>query len=79
MTNQTLTQVQEAAVEYNLRAARPNDFRVVRKTTRIVRSYCEAQGYPVDQVPQLVRDMWDTVELERFAMGQRKVGNRWVP
>jgi hypothetical protein len=75
---ETLTQAQEAAVSYNMRSSRPNDHRVKRKTTRIVRSFCEAHGFPAEAIPAIVRDMWDHVELERLAAGYRLRGGRWV-
>lgn len=64
---QTLTQVQEDAVAYALRAARPNDLRVKRKMARMVRTYCETHGYSVEQTAAAMRDVYDTVDLQRNA------------
>jgi hypothetical protein len=64
---ETLTQVQEAAIEYNLRSKRPNDHRVRRKTGRMVREYCQARGYTPEQTSLCVGDMWDVLALERNA------------
>ena len=67
MISQTLTQVQESAIEYALRSKRPNSHRTRRKTCRIVRDYCEAQGYTAEQATQCVRDTLDMIALERNA------------
>lgn len=64
---QTLTQVQEAAIAYALNSQRPKALRTRRKTCRMVRDYCEAQGYTPAQVSMCVRDMLDVLELERLA------------
>lgn len=75
---ETLTQVQEAAVEYNLRAVRPNDHRLRRVTSRMVRQWCESHGYTAEQTVNCVRDTFDHIALERIAAGYRLRGTRWV-
>ncbi len=65
--NQTLTQVQEEAIAYALASKRPNSHRTFRKTCRIVRDYCLAQGYSEAEATQCVRDTLDTLALERNA------------
>ena len=75
---ETLTQVQEAAVDYNLRTTRPNDRRVRRVTSRMVRQWCEAHGYTEEQVGYCVRDTFDHIALERIALGYRLRGTQWV-
>ena len=77
-TYETLTQVQEAAVEYNLRTTRPNDRRVRRVTARMIRQWCEAHGYTEEQAGYCVRDTFDHIALERIASGYRLRGTRWV-
>lgn len=64
---QTLTEIQEAAIAYNLRSQRPDSQRTQRKTGRMVREYCEAQGYTKEETSACVRDMWDVLALERGA------------
>jgi hypothetical protein len=64
---ETLTQVQEAAIFYFNTRKRPNDHRAVRKAARMVRAYCEKQGYKAEEIPQLIRDMFDVARLERDA------------
>jgi hypothetical protein len=77
-SDETLTQVQEAAVEYNLRATRPNDHRVRRVTASMVRQWCEAHGYTEEQAGYCVQDTFDHIALERVASGYRLRGTRWV-
>lgn len=67
MDTLTLTQVQEAAILYLNTRKRPNDHRAVRKAARMVRAYCEKQGYQAAEIPQLIRDMFDMARLERDA------------
>jgi hypothetical protein len=64
----TLTQIQQSAVDYALRAKRPNDYRVRRKTGRIVREWCEKQGYTAEQTAACMRDTHDMVALGRLAL-----------
>ena len=64
---ETLTQVQEAAIFYFNTRKRPNDHRATRKAARMVRIYCEKQGYKAEEIPQLIRDMFDVARLERDA------------
>ena len=75
---ETLTQVQEAAVEYNLRTTRPNDHRVSRVTARMIREWCKAHGYTDEQAGNCVRDTFDHIALERVAAGYSLRGTRWV-
>lgn len=64
---ETLTQVQEAAIFYFNTRKRPNDHRATRKAAHMVRTYCEKQGYKAEEIPQLIRDMFDVARLERDA------------
>jgi hypothetical protein len=63
----SLTAVQQEAVDYSLRTKRPNDHRVIRKASRMVRDFCKGNGYTQEQTAECVRDMWDVVRLERNA------------
>lgn len=62
----TLTQVQEDAINYALRAKRPNDHRVIRKAARMVRAYCEKHAYTREQIDHCVHDMFDMLNLEKL-------------
>lgn len=65
----TLTEVQEAAIAYALRAKRPNDHRIARKAGRMVREFCNTNSYTMAQTSACVRDMFDMLALERSCMG----------
>ena len=67
MNTQSLTEIQQEAIDYWMRAKRPNDHRVRRKACRMVRNYCEAHNYPEGQIGALVRDMIDMYDLEKAA------------
>lgn len=78
MTYETLTQIQDATVAYNMAARRPNDHRVRSKTSQMVRQWCLAHGYSADQTQQCVRDTWEQIGLERLAAGYQQRRGRWV-
>jgi hypothetical protein len=63
----TLTEAQQAAIDYNMSRIRVNGIRTKAKTVRIVRDFCEAHGYTAEQTEYAVRDMLDLLSLERNA------------
>lgn len=63
----SLTEVQQAAIDYLLRSTRPNERRVRRKAANLVNKFCLDRGYEDHQASQCVRDMFDMEKLERNA------------
>jgi hypothetical protein len=66
-TIKTLTQVQEEAIAYLHNSRNTKALRTRRKATKIVLTYCKAQGYSDADQHYAVRDMWDVYELEATA------------
>lgn len=64
---ETLTTIQEAAIQYLQSRSRPNDHRCHRKASRMVRDWCAAHGWDQESTGHAVRDMWDVYELQRIS------------
>lgn len=59
----TLIQVQQDAIDY-INSRKRQDFRVARKAAKMIKVFCAANGYTIEQTTHAVRDMFDVRELE---------------
>lgn len=64
---ETLTTIQEAALDYLNSRSRPNDRRCHRLAFRMVKEWCAARGWNDQDALQAARDMWDVWQLQRAA------------
>ncbi len=64
---ETLTSIQDAAIDYLNSRSRPNDHRCHRKAWRMVKEWCVARGWSEQDAGQAARDMWDVWQLQRAA------------
>lgn len=64
---ETLTTIQEAAINYLHSRSRPNDHRCHRVARRMVKEWCAAHGWNDQDAGQAARDMFDVWQLQRAA------------
>lgn len=64
---ETLTTIQDAAIQYLHSRSRPNDRRCHRLAVRMVKEWCVKQGWDVESATRAGVDALQVFELERDA------------